>query len=98
MWLATALMASALAGPNGLQALHNPQTEHTQQQLLVNRLGSAEPPSGGAARKSAAPPTPEEKRAAAWRADHLTCANSKGRTRAQFEAECRPPAADPPSP
>jgi hypothetical protein len=26
----------------------------------------------------------------ARRANHLTCANSKGRTRAQFEAECRP--------
>ena len=97
MWLATALMASALAGPNGLQALHNPQTEHTQQQLMVNRLGPTEAPSG-APRNAARAPTTEEKRAAAWRADHLTCANSKGRTRAQFEAECRPAATDPPSP
>jgi hypothetical protein len=97
MWLATALMAAALAGPNGLQALHNPQTEHTQQQLMVDRLSSTDA-AAAAPRKSAGPPTPDEKRAAAWRADHLTCANSKGRTRAQFEAECRAAAADAPNP
>ena len=95
MWLAAAFMAPALAGPNGLQALHNPQTEHTQQQLIVDRLGGtidAVP-----APKPPDPNSPAEKRAAAWRADHLTCASRKGRTRAQFEAECKPADASPQS-
>jgi len=38
------------------------------------------------------PPTEADKKAAAWRADHLTCASKKGRTAAQFAAECKPAA------
>lgn len=96
MWHAAVLMASALAGPNGLQALHNPQTEHTQQQLMVDRLGGTIDAMPKPSSKPADPAA--EKRAAAWRADHLTCASRKGRTRAQFQAECKPtPDADEPS-
>ena len=36
------------------------------------------------------PPTEADKKAAAWRADHLTCASRKGRTAEQFSAECKP--------
>ena len=32
MWLAAALMTAAAAGPNGLQVLHSPSAEQTQQQ------------------------------------------------------------------
>ncbi len=38
------------------------------------------------------PPTEADKKAAAWRADHLTCASKKGRTAAQYAAECKPTA------
>jgi hypothetical protein len=40
-------------------------------------------------------PTEAEKKAIAWRADHLTCADPKGRTAAQYAAECKPAAANP---
>jgi hypothetical protein len=88
MWLAAVFTAElALAGPNGLQALHNPVTEKTQQEQMIERLGGA--PTVRLRRKPHAPLTAEEKRAAAWRADHLTCASPKGRTREQFETECK---------
>jgi hypothetical protein len=89
MWLAAALMTAAAAGPNGLQVLHSPSAEQTQQQAMVQRLGASEVTPASPPRP-ADPNSPAEKRAAAWRADHLTCASSKGRTRAQFEAECKP--------
>jgi hypothetical protein len=88
MWLAAA-MAVAMAGPNGLQALHSPNAEQARQEELVDRLGSIQT-TPRPERKPTDPPTPAEKRAAARRADHLTCASPKGRTRAQFEAECKP--------
>ena len=95
MWLAaTMATAMALAGPNGLQVLHSPNAEQARQEELVDRLGSIQV-MPRPERRPADAPTPAEKRAAAWRADHLTCASQKGRTRAQFEAECRPPAPNP---
>jgi len=95
MWLAAALMAAAASGPNGLQVLHSPSAEQTQQQAMVQRLGAVDVTATPPARP-ADPNSPAEKRAAAWRADHLTCASMKGRTRAQFEAECKPaPEANP---
>ena len=36
------------------------------------------------------PPTEADKKAVAWRADHLTCATHRGRSAAQFAAECKP--------
>ncbi|MFL5296838.1 MAG: hypothetical protein ACJ798_10705 [Phenylobacterium sp.] len=83
------LLAVLLAsGPNGLQVLHSPSAEQARQEYLLDRLGDVEP-LPPQARKAYAPPTEAEKRAAAWRADHLTCASRKGRSREQFEAECR---------
>ena len=54
----------------------------TEQQADNHRLAVARPPDK--------PATETEKDAAKWRADHLTCASPKGRTRAQYAAECRP--------
>jgi hypothetical protein len=85
MWL-TAMFMAAMAGPNGLQALHNPQTEQTQQQVMVQRLGAFDvvpEPS-----RPADPNAPAQKRAAAWRADHLSCSSRRGRTADQYRAEC----------
>ena len=92
MGAAALFAALALSGPNGLQVLHNPATELSQQQMMVERLGGASdvgprsPPTPP--RRGDAQPTPGELRAAAWRADHLTCLSLKGRTRQQYQAEC----------
>ena len=94
MWLAAALLLGSAAGPNGLQVLHSPVAEQTQQRQMLERL-SSEPAAPSPVRKPHGPPTEAEKRAAAWRADHLTCASAKGRTREQFEAECKPASANP---
>ena len=80
-------MALALAGPTGLQVLHSPAAEQSQQEIMVERLRSHDPPEI-ARRPTPDPDSPAAKRDAAWRADHLTCASAKGRTRQQYQAEC----------
>jgi hypothetical protein len=87
--MAAVALALALAGPtDGLQALHSAQAEQSAQQKLVERLDWNDPPQRLVARRPADPDAQAEKRAAAWRADHLTCANRKGRTAAQYAREC----------
>src|SRR5947207_2553715 len=75
--LVAALLAS---GPNGLQVLHSPTAEQARQDQILERLGHVDPNAPKSARQPE-PPSADEKRAAAWRADHLTCASRKGRTR-----------------
>ncbi len=84
--LAILMLASlAVAGPNGLQVLHSPAAEQVQQRMMADRLGSIDAIPVAPRRVSSSPADPK---AAAWRADHLTCANHKGRTEAQYQAEC----------
>ena len=85
-----ALLAFLALGGQGLPVLHSPAAEQSAQERMVDRLRDpdrAAPPRP--------PPDPEaEKRSAAWRADHLTCASRRGRTREQYQAECAAWAAD----
>jgi hypothetical protein len=86
------LLMAVIAAPAGAQphhnydALENRRLDQIAQDEIDKRIAAR------AAAKSA-PQTEAEKDAARWRADHLTCANRKGRTRAQFDAECKPAAA-----
>ena len=71
------------------------QNRHNYDAIENRRLDEIEQQRADDARiahAAARPKAPSEadKKAAAWRADHLTCISRKGRTRAQFKAECRP--------
>jgi hypothetical protein len=73
--------ASAQYHPN-LEALENRHLNEVEQQR-------ADEASIARAHKPR-PPTEADRKAAAWRADHLTCASKKGRSPAQYAAECKP--------
>jgi hypothetical protein len=88
--LAPLMLALAMAGPNGLQTLHNPSAEQNRQDQMMDRLNIPASEALPAPRRPAGPPTEAEKKAAAWRADHLSCASRKGRGPAQYAAECKP--------
>ena len=65
-------------------ALENRRLDEVQQQRADDQRITA-----ARARAKPAMPSEAEKKAAAWRADHLSCVTSKGRTAAQYAAECR---------
>ena len=87
-FLSVGLVIGAVAAPACAQnrrnydAMEQRHLDDIAQREADNRSAATRPP------PRRAPPTEAEKRAAAWRADHLTCASRKGRTRAQFVAEC----------
>ena len=87
MVLAAFSMALALAGPTGLPVLHSTSAEEAQQQVILSRAREREP-FEGRERPVADPNSPQAKRAAAWRADHLTCASRKGRSHDEYQREC----------
>ena len=86
--LSIGLAIGAVASPARAQNRHNYDAieqrhlDDIAQREADNRAAGAKP----APRR--APLTEAEKRAAAERADHLTCASPRGRTRAQFATEC----------
>lgn|SRR5689334_16693151 len=87
MPLAAFAAALALAGPtDGLPALHSAQAEQWAQAMIADRVHANEAPARPS--RPVDPNDPAEKRAAAWRADHLTCASRKGRTPDQYQREC----------
>ena|SRR5215471_7688655 len=88
MSLAALFLALLLGGPTGLQALHSPSAEQSQQEAIVERLRSHEPREIARADPPPDPDSPAERRAAAWRADHLTCTSRRGRSREQYQREC----------
>jgi hypothetical protein len=90
MPLAALTLALLLAGPTtpGLPALHSAQAEQAAEDAIFDRVRGRDEPQRPAPRPVADPDSPAEKRAAAWRADHLTCASRKGRTPDQYQREC----------
>ncbi|WP_309604716.1 hypothetical protein [Phenylobacterium sp.] len=89
-WLVGIGLAISAAAPaparaqnrHNYDAIEQRHLDDIVQREIDNRLAAAKP----APRRT--PLTEAEKRAAAQRADHLTCASRRGRTRTQFEAEC----------
>lgn len=88
MVLAAIMLGLAMTGPNGLQVLHSPSAEQTQQDRMVERLSAAGLTSRSPSARAPDRPTGDGGQDAAWRADHLTCASPKGRTPGQYRAEC----------
>lgn len=88
MILAALSMALALAGPTGLQVLHGAKAEQDQAEAILDRVRSHEAVEARARRNDVDRDSLEARRAAAWRADHLTCANRRGRDREQYRREC----------
>ena len=86
--LSVGLLIGSAAAPACAQNRHN---YDAIEQRHLDDIAQREADNRSAAPKPAprrAPLTEAEKRAAAQRADHLTCASRKGRTRVQFEAKC----------
>jgi hypothetical protein len=90
MPFAAVTLALALAGPTtpGLPALHSAQAEQAAQDAIFERVRGRDDSRQSVPRPVADPDSLTEKRAAAWRADHLTCASRKGRTGEQYQREC----------